>query len=340
MKYFNYDFESKIKFYFSLIFTSIKDYEALVENFGENINIFDNEVNGEYLKTNLINNIIWNNKKINLSDKTILRLFDKEEVETYYNTYSSLNDNFNIDDSEDLENFYIYMLLEKVKEKKQIEYGTIYDLFDTFLDEEVINAVANLDFEDKKNFISLFGVKGDLPFEINSNDRVKNDILIKLYSYMLLKREEADIPSIIRNLMDKDAHEYDFYDYVRSLCGDKYLTNEFIFEMFKKMDYNSMKYIKDVFGNNLYKKKKPSREKDFKRAIQNLIVIVKINKEYRKKKETEFNHSNKRKAGFEETKKDNKEKKTNQEQKKEEPKQNFKKTEFKKEKTKQVKKVI
>ena len=107
MKYFNYDFESKIKFYFSLIFTSIKDYEALVENFGENINIFDNEVNGEYLKTNLINNIIWNNKKINLSDKTILRLFDKEEVETYYNTYSSLNDNFNIDDSEDLENFYI-----------------------------------------------------------------------------------------------------------------------------------------------------------------------------------------------------------------------------------------
>lgn len=338
MKYFNYDFESKIKFYFSLIFTSIKDYEALVENFGENINIFDNEVNGEYLKTNLINNIIWNNKKINLSDKTILRLFDKEEVETYYNTYSSLNDNFNIDDSEDLESFYIYTLLEKVKEKKQIEYGTIYDLFDTFLDEEVINAVANLDFEDKKTFINLFGVKGDLPFEINSNDRVKNDILIKLYSYMLLKREEADIPSIIRNIIDKDAHEYDFYDYVRSLCGDKYLTNEFIFEMFKKMDYNSMKYIKDVFGSNLDKKKKPSREKDFKRAIQNLIVIVKINKEYRKKKETEFNHSNKRKAGFEETKKDNKEKKTNQEQKKEEPKQNFKKTEFKKEKNEQVKK--
>ncbi len=342
MIYFNYDFESKIKFYFSLIFTSIKDYEALVENFGEDINIFNNEVrkielNSE-LNPNLINNIIWNNKRINLSDKTILRLFDKEEVETYYNTYSSLNVNFNIDDSEDLENFYIYMLLQKVKEKKQIEYGTIYDLFDTFLDEEVINAVANLDFEDKKTFINLFGVKGDLPFEINSNDHVKNDILIKLYSYMLLKREEADIPSIIRNIIDKDAHEYDFYDYVRSLCGDKYLTNEFIFEMFKKMDYNSMKYIKDVFGSNLDKKKKPSREKDFKRAIQNLIVIVKINKEYRKKKETEFNHSNKRKAGFEETKKDNKEKKTNQEQKKEEPKQNFKKTEFKKEKNEQVKK--
>lgn len=72
---------------------------------------------------------------------------------------------------------------------------------------------------------------------------------------MLLKREEADILSIIRNIISKDSYEYNFYDYIRYMCKDKSLSNEFIYKMLTKMDYNSIKQIKEVFGENLNEKK-------------------------------------------------------------------------------------
>lgn len=341
------EFNSKIKFYFSLLFMSINDYEVLTNNFGDDIDIFKqdsfhSEINDVFVLNKIFENIKWNNKQIDLSDKTILNLFNSEEVRNYYDSYSRNNPYFNISDAEDLEDLYIYMLLEKVKEKKELEYGTIYDLFDTFLDEEILNAVANLDFSDKKVFIKLFGIKGDETFEINSNDYVRNEILIKLYSYMLSKREEADIPSIIRNIIEKDAYEYNFYDYIRLMCNDKTLSNEFIYEMLSKMDYNSKKAIKDVFGEKLERKTKPSKEKDFKKAINNLTVVIKVNQEYRKRKNETYKSSNKKKAGFEEKKKETKEKKPEEktdEKKKEEPKKEEpKKEEPKKEKKEAQKK--
>lgn len=99
---------------------------------------------------------------------------------------------------------------------------------------------------------------------------------------MLLKREEADILSIIRNIISKDSYEYNFYDYIRYMCKDKSLSNEFIYKMLTKMDYNSIKQIKEVFGENLNEKKKPSKDKAFKNAAQNLTVIIKVNKAYEK----------------------------------------------------------
>ncbi len=333
------NFDSKIKFYFSLFFMSISDFTILIEKYGDDINIFDyDEHNGitEQNNLKLINifgNLNLNNKKIDLNDKTIMRLFTKEEIINYYDTYSIINNNFNDNDPVELEKFYAYMLLEKVKEKKELEYGTIYELFDTFSDEEIINAVSNLDFDDKKTFIDLFGLKGDLKFEINSNDHIKNDILIKLYRYMLLKRDEADIPSIIRNIKEQNAYEYTFYDYIRSLCGDKDLTNEFIFEMLSKMDYNSKQCIKDVFGKKLDKKNNPPEDKQFKKVVDTLTVIVKINKDYRKRKEAEYNNSNRKKAGFEEKEK-KKEKKETKESKTDKKEEKIKKEDPKKEQEK------
>lgn len=334
------NFDSRIKFYFSLFFMSINDYTILTNQYGEDINLFDAEKNNNIdIKTSLeINNIFdnlkWNNEKINLSDKTILNLFVEDEIKNYYECYSIKNPSFNISDPEDLQDLYIYMLLEKVKEKKQTEFGTIYDLFDTFSDEEILNAVANLDYVDKKVFIDLFGIKGDETFEINSNDRLQNEILIKLYSYMLLKREEADIPTIIRNIIDKDAYEYTFYDYIRTLCNDKTLSNEFISEMLSKMDYNSKKYIKDVFGEKLEKKTKPSKQKDFKKAVNNLSIIIKVNKEYRKRKQISYDEPKKKKAGFEEKEKKNEKKDPKKESKKEEKPKEKTKEEPKKEQKK------
>lgn len=338
------EFNSKIKFYFSLLFMSINDYEVLINNFGDDIDIFSQDsfyskINDVFVLNKILENIKWNNNQINLSDKTILNLFNSDEIKNYYDSYSRNNSHFNVSDAEDLEEFYIYMLLEKVKEKKVLEYGTIYDLFDTFLDEEILNAVANLDFSDKKVFIKLFGIKGDETFEINSNDYVKNGILIKLYSYMLLKREEADIPSIIRNIIERDAYEYNFYDYIRLMCNDKTLSNEFISEMLSKMDYNSKKAIKDVFGEKLERKAKLSKEKEFKKAINNLTVVIKINKEYRKRKNETYKSSNKKKAGFEEKKKEKKpEEKTDEKKKEEIKKEEPKKEELKKEEKESQKK--
>lgn len=295
MNYKNYDinvpeFDSKIKYYFSLFFISIKSYEVLRDTYGEDLNLFKNEpeitsVNNYENISLIFENLKWNNNQINLSDKTILNLFNGDEIKNYFELYFKVAPDFSIDDPEKLEEFYLYMMLSKVKEKKCLEFGTIYDLFDTFSLEEILNAVANLDYSLKDAFINLFGIKGDKTFEINSDNKVQNEILIKLYSYMLLKREEADILSIIRNIISKDSYEYNFYDYIRYMCKDKSLSNEFIYKMLSKMDYNSIKQIKEVFKENLNEKKKPSKDKAFKNAVQNLTVIIKVNKVYEKRKQ-------------------------------------------------------
>lgn len=323
MNYKNYDinipeFDSKIKYYFSLFFISIKSYEVLRDTYGEDLNLFKNEpeinsVNNYENISLIFENLKWNNNQINLSDKTILNLFNDDEIKNYFESYSLVAPDFSIDDPEKLEEFYLYMMLSKVKEKKCLEFGTIYDLFDTFSLEEILNAVANLDYSLKDTFINLFGIKGDKTFEINSDNKVQNEILIKLYSYMLLKREEADILSIIRNIISKDSYEYNFYDYIRYMCKDKSLSNEFIYKMLSKMDYNSIKQIKEVFGENLNEKKKPSKDKAFKNAVQNLTVIIKVNKAYEKRKQKSVIH--KKKVGVDKEKKEE-----NKKTKKEEPK--------------------
>ncbi len=323
MNYKNYDinapeFDSKIKYYFSLFFISIKSYEVLRDTYGEDLNLFKNEAEinsvNNYENISLIfENLKWNNNQINLSDKTILNLFNGDEIKNYFESYSRASSDFSIDDPEKLEEFYLYMMSSKVKEKKCLEFGTIYDLFDTFSLEEILNAVANLDYSLKDTFINLFGIKGDKIFEINSDNKVQNEILIKLYSYMLLKREEADILSIIRNIISKDSYEYNFYDYIRYMCKDKSLSNEFIYKMLSKMDYNSIKQIKEVFGENLNEKKKPSKDKAFKNAVQNLTVIIKVNKAYEKRKQKSVIH--KKKVGVDKEKKEE-----NKKSKKEEPK--------------------
>jgi hypothetical protein len=323
MNYKNYDinapeFDSKIKYYFSLFFISIKSYEVLRDTYGEDLNLFKNEAEinsvNNYENISLIfENLKWNNNQINLSDKTILNLFNDDEIKNYFESYSLVAPDFSIDDPEKLEEFYLYMMSSKVKEKKCLEFGTIYDLFDTFSLEEILNAVANLDYSLKDTFINLFGIKGDKIFEINSDNKVQNEILIKLYSYMLLKREEADILSIIRNIISKDSYEYNFYDYIRYMCKDKSLSNEFIYKMLSKMDYNSIKQIKEVFGENLNEKKKPSKDKTFKNAVQNLTVIIKVNKAYEKRNQKSAIH--KKKIGVDKEKKEE-----NKKNKKEEPK--------------------
>ena len=323
MNYKNYDinapeFDSKIKYYFSLFFISIKSYEVLRDTYGEDLNLFKNEAEinsvNNYENISLIfENLKWNNNQINLSDKTILNLFNDDEIKNYFESYFLVASDFSIDNPEKLEEFYLYMMLSKVKEKKCLEFGTIYDLFDTFSLEEILNAVANLDYSLKDTFINLFGIKGDKTFEINSDNKVQNEILIKLYSYMLLKREEADILSIIRNIISKDSYEYNFYDYIRYMCKDKSLSNEFIYKMLSKMDYNSIKQIKEVFGENLNEKKKPSKDKAFKNAVQNLTVIIKVNKAYEKRKQKSAIH--KKKVGVDKEKKEE-----NKKNKKEEPK--------------------
>lgn len=344
MNYKNYDinvpeFDSKIKYYFSLFFISIKSYEVLRDTYGEDLNLFKNEAEinsvNNYENISLIfENLKWNNNQINLSDKTILNLFNGDEIKNYFESYSLVAPDFSIDDPEKLEEFYLYMMLSKVKEKKCLEFGTIYDLFDTFSLEEILNAVANLDYSLKDTFINLFGIKGDKTFEINSDNKVQNEILIKLYSYMLLKREEADILSIIRNIISKDSYEYNFYDYIRYMCKDKSLSNEFIYKMLSKMDYNSIKQIKEVFGENLNEKKKPSKDKVFKNAVQNLTVIIKVNKAYEKRKQKSAIH--KKKVGIDKGKKEE-----NKRTKKEEPKatkiKEPKKEEIKKEIKKEIK---
>ena len=323
MNYKNYDinvpeFDSKIKYYFSLFFISIKSYEVLRDTYGEDLNLFKNEpeinsVNNYENISLIFENLKWNNNQINLSDKTILNLFNGDEIKDYFESYSKVSPDFSIDDPEKLEEFYLYMILSKVKEKKCLEFGTIYDLFDTFSLEEILNAVANLDYSLKDTFINLFGIKGDKTFEINSDNKMQNEILIKLYSYMLLKREEADILSIIRNIISKDSYEYNFYDYIRYMCKDKSLSNEFIYKMLSKMDYNSIKQIKEVFGENLNEKKKTSKDKSFKNAVQNLTVIINVNKAYEKRKQKSAIH--KKKVGVDKEKQEE-----NKKTKKEEPK--------------------
>ncbi len=326
-------FDSKIKFYFSLFFTSIKNYNVLVKTFGDDIDIFkqtsvflnDYEIDDLKIAFSVINQ---NNDMINLKDNVILRLFNKDEIINYYNDYVRYNPYFSPDDEDDINSFNIYMLNQKVKEKKSLEFGSLYDLLDTFEDEEIINAVKNLDYSYKKTFILYFGMKGDKIFEINQDDPLINEILIKLYSYMLLKREDNDVPYIIKNELNKDSLEFTFFDYIRLMCNDNSITNAFIFEMLSKMDYNSQRYIKEVFGEKLDKKTRPKKEKDFKRAIDNLTLIIKINKEYRNKKTKAANEENKTKDP---NKSKEKKETKNKKEAKEKPKEESKKQKINKE---------
>lgn len=347
----NYDlqldkFNSRLKFYFSLMFMSKTDFLALESYFGKNIDVFNfNEEKFEEkdieLLSNILENVKWNNNQINLTDNVISRLFVEDELIEYYNDYILKNETFNLEDPEKLEDFLCFSMLNKIREKKNINIGTIYDFFEPATKQEIHKAISNLNGYDHEQFTMYFGINYDKEVKINTNDKVKNDLLIKLYSYILNNREENDIP-ILLTMVSKDlVKDYDLYDYIRRLCGDDTISNDSIAKIISKLDYDTKLNIKLTYGKDYKEKKKAPDNQTFKKAIINVVKAVK--EENKKKKNVKATTIKRKSKGINEEEKNKKKqnekaksKEKNKEKiKKEEP--NTKKDSKKKEKTEEKK---
>ena len=85
-------FESKLKFYFSLLFISNEDFNILRKTFKNNIDIFDDDYkyiddkNIDKLSA-IIDNVYYNYNNINIEDNVISRLFTEDELINYHNNY-------------------------------------------------------------------------------------------------------------------------------------------------------------------------------------------------------------------------------------------------------------
>lgn len=325
----NYDlqldkFNSRLKFYFSLMFMTKTDFLVMESYFGKNIDVFSfNEENLEEkdieLLSNIIDNIKWNNNQINLTDEVISRLFIEDEIIQYFNEYVDENGEFDLDDPEKLEDFLCFSMLNKVREKKNIEVGTIYDFFEPCEKKEIHKAISNLNGYDHEQFTMYFGINYDKETKINTNDKVRNDLLIKLYNYILNNREENDIP-IILSMVSKDlVKDYDLYDYIRRLCNDNTLSNDSIAKIVSKLDYDTKLNIKLTYGKDYKDKKKAPTDLNFKKAITKVVKAVKEESKKNKKKKEEKTTSYKREAKG--IKEESKKKSVNQ-PKKEENKKN------------------
>ncbi len=302
----NYDlqldkFNSRLKFYFSLMFMSKTDFLTLESYFGKNIDIFnfnDDKLEEKDIEllSDILENIKWNNNQISLTDDVISRLFVEDELIEYYNDYIFENETFNLEDPEKLEDFLCFSMLNKVREKKKINIGTIYDFFEPATKQEIHKAISNLNGYDHEQFTMYFGINYDKEVKINTNDKVKNDLLIKLYSYILNNREENDIP-ILLTMVSKDlVKDYDLYDYIRRLCGDNTISNDSIVKIISKLDYDTKLNIKLTYGKDYKDKKKAPDNPNFKKAIINVVKAVKEETKKNKKQKEDKKTSFKRKA--------------------------------------------
>ena len=339
----NYDlqldkFNSRLKFYFSLMFMSKTNFLTMESYFGKNIDVFN--FNDEKLEekdiellSNILENIKWNNNQINLTDEVISRLFVEDELIEYYNDYIFKNGEFDLEDPEKLEDFLCFSMINKVREKKGINNGTIYDFFDPAPKKEIHKAISNLNGYDHEQFTMYFGINYDKEVEINTDDKVKNDLLIKLYCYILTNREENDIP-ILLTMVSKDlVKDYDLYDYIRRLCGDNTISNDSIAKIISKLDYDTKLNIKLTYGKDYKDKKKTPDNTNFKKAIINVVKAVKEETKKNKKTKEDKTTSFKRKAKG--IKEETKKKKINQ-PKKENIKDKIKKEDKKTNKEKEL----
>ena len=321
-------FNSKLKFYFSLLFIDQISFKTLEKYFGNDINVFHyNEDN--FLETDIdalneiFDNITWINNRIPLEDNVLIRLFTKEELIKNQKLYLMDNEYLDVNNPIEIENFLCYSMLQKVREKKAIKKGTIYDFYNPCTNQEIKRAIANLNGYDHEGFTMYFGINYDKEVIINSNDRVRNDLLIKLYIYILSNREDEDV-SLILKMNSKDlVKEHDLFDYIRSLCNDPTLSNEFIGKIIMKLDYDSKLFLKLTYGKDYKDKKKAPEEDLFKNIIKKVVKEVEKQKTKKKRKEKK--------------KEEPKQEKQKEKKKEEKPKQEKKKEKKKEEKPKQEK---
>lgn len=278
------EFDSKLKFYFSLLFMSNNSFELLKKYYGTKIELKDHvelySVSDNLKLENIFELLTINKEKIKLKDNDILKLFSEDDIVRYYDEYRRIYFDFDINDMVEVEKFYFYMMLSKVKEKKKIEKGTLYDFLDSFYVDEILDAVKNLSYEDKEEFIELFGMNGEKEIKINTDNTAINDIFIKICVYILKRRNEADILSILESIYGFESKNYDFYEYFKYIMRDNNIPNIFIYEMLGKTDFNTKEILHKFFGAKLEKKINPKiKDENFKKAVTTLKQIMNANKE-------------------------------------------------------------
>ena len=331
-------FDSKLKFYFSLLFMTKEEFLVLKQYFGKDVNLFDfDEENLEdkdaELLIDILDNITWIYNRINITDKVLGRIFTEDEIIEGYSEYTSINSEFSIQDPEHVENFLCYLMLNKVEEKKKLNVGTIYDFFDPCSKDEIHKAIANLNGYDYEQFTMYFGINYDREVKINTNDEVRNDLLIKLYIHILNNREETDVSIILAMISKELIKEYDLYDYVRRLCNDNTLSNKDIEKIVSKLDFEDKLNIKLAYGKDYKEKKKAPEDLNFKKTITKLVKNIKEEKKKEKKDVKKVKPTTKKKTkGIEEKqKKQEKKQDKKEDNKKEEPKDKNKKEKKKEE---------
>ena len=274
-----FDFNSKIKFYYSLLYISELDIRKMKKYFGDDLDVFNYETLDlpaiEYypLKT-YFERIKRIYNSITLSDEEILRLFHSNEITNCLKQFLKKRGNeFDYNNAEDLESFYSYLVLSKVE--NHTSYGYLNDFFKTCSFSEINDAIKSLDYKMSREFSKIFGDKNQEKVTFKVNHEAKNTILIKLYNHILLGRKNVDVVSIIKSL-DQDAtfKQMKLMDYIRNVRDDFSLTDEQIISFIKELDYQSRTFLKKVYGDNYNEIGVVYNPKKFNAVIKKINFII------------------------------------------------------------------
>ena len=262
--------DTKLKFYFALMFISKNDFNELIKNIDNNLMVTDTA-----LMNKILDDIEKIEENININDNVISRIFDPDYLIKQKDLYIQKNGFLDLEDEENKYDFLCFSMLNKVKGIKQIYKCTLYDFFVPYKKEEVNRAIANLDGYETEQLTMYFGINYDRLVDINTSDININSLLIKIYYYLLNNSDDNDVDVLFKLYDNSIKEEYNLYDYIRFLYDDKSLTDPQILKIINKLDYDTKLNLKLTFGKDFKDKKKVDLNKNVKKSISKLTSKIK-----------------------------------------------------------------
>ena len=271
----DFGFDSKIKFYYSLLYISSTDLRNIKKYFGDYLKLFNDKsmtlpVAEYYPLKNNLQRVKKVYDQIKLSDEQILSLFHLNEIKNSFKLFLKKHETeFDYNNQNDIEVFCLYLILEKVE--SHITYGTLREFFKFCNELEFQNAINSFDYKTKRELYKIFGNRLQSTTTFKGYDEVKNKILIELYNYILSNRKPRDISSIIKPLeQDITFRKMKLTDYIRNVRNDSSLNDDQIIETISELDYMDKSFLRFTYGVNYEQEGSPDDIKRFNSIINKL----------------------------------------------------------------------
>lgn len=251
----DYKFESKIKLYFSLSLISETDYKKLQNIFGKDFKkIFTSgiilPIDKYYITKNYLDRISIIYKKVDImfTPNEIISLFRISEIVNILKEYLYENPNVNIYDEEEKNKFYEYLILKQIDKFPQ--FSTIRNFLRTCEDEEIDNAIKNLDSNMRYEYYKMFGKDEDNKTFIRSWNTKKDEILLSMLSYISNNRPPVKVSDILIKVDPKDELlKQNLFNYIRiKLNVNK--SNKEIIEIIESLSINDIIFLKSIYGQS------------------------------------------------------------------------------------------